>query len=253
MLDPMSERPTDPPVDPTHTDPGPERALLAAVDLGRIGYADALGLQRRLVDARRRDLVSDLLLLCEHDEVVTQGRRTQVPGRRTEDEVADVLRAGIPVVEVERGGAATYHGPGQLVGYPIVKLAPSERDLHGFLRALEEALIAALGEVAGLEAGRRPGFTGVWVGERKLASIGIACRGWVTYHGFALNLTADLTRFALFRPCDLEAQVMASVASLGAPAARAPIATVVHHALARALGRAPGQLDVEELAALTER
>lgn len=189
------------------------------------------------MEARRREGESgeDLLLLCEHDEVVTAGRR-HAGGA---SELALVAAAGIPVLEVERGGSATYHGPGQLVGYPIVALAPGERDLHAFLRALEGALIAALGEVVGLAAERNPGLTGVWARGRKLASIGIACRGWVTYHGFALNLTADLARFALFRPCDLEAQVMASLASLGLPTARESLAESIHHHLAAALGRRP--------------
>jgi lipoate-protein ligase B len=209
------------------------------VDLGRIGYAEAWGLQRRLVEARARDEVPDLLLLCEHDEVVTVGRRAQGPGRDVAAEAAGVTAAGLPVVEVERGGAATYHGPGQLVGYPIVRLEGSQRDLHGFLRHLEEALFAGIRATTDLAPGRREGFTGVWVGERKVASIGIACRRWVTYHGFALNLTTDLGRFALFRPCDLDAQVMASLDSLGASPAREAMIDAVHAHLAQRLGRAP--------------
>lgn len=168
---------------------------------------------------------------------MTAGRRHA--GASGGSELGLVTAAGIPVLEVERGGAATYHGPGQLVGYPIVALAPGERDLHAFLRALEGALIAALDEVVGLAAERNPGLTGVWARGRKLASIGIACRGWVTYHGFALNLTTDLARFALFRPCDLEAQVMASLESMGLPPAREPLAAAIHRHLAGALGRRP--------------
>ena len=213
----------------------PER-VLRRVDLGRIAYAEAWELQRRLVAWRRTAPGPDLLLLCEHDEVVTQGRRAQGKGRDP-GEVAAVRAAGIPVHEVERGGAATYHGPGQLVGYPIVSLEPGERDLHAFLRHLEDALIQPLSAL-GLDAGRREGLTGVWVGERKVASIGIACRGWVTYHGFALNLATDLTRFRLFRPCDLEASVMTSLADLGVPAPdRDAVAAAAHATLAEALGR----------------
>ena len=216
-----------------------EPQRLVAVDLGRIGYQEAWDLQRRLVEARREDAQrDDLLLFCEHPQVVTVGRRSQVPGRDS-GHTAGVRAAEIPVVEVERGGAATYHGPGQLVGYPIVRLSEGERDLHAFLRALETALIQTIAGATGLPADRREGVTGVWVGERKVASIGIACRAWVTYHGFALNLTTDLAPFSLFRPCDLDAQVMASLASLGANLAPARARADVHAHLARLLGREP--------------
>ncbi len=215
----------------------PELRALRAVDLGRIPYARAWDLQRRLVDWRRAagPEADDLLLLCEHEAVVTTGRRAQ--GAERAGELTAVAAAGIEVVEVERGGAATFHGPGQLVGYPIVALEPGERDLHAFLRHLEGALIEVIEQVAGLPAGRREGLTGVWSQGRKVASIGIACRGWVTYHGFALNLTTDLTPFALFRPCDLEANLMASLATLGATPARDEVATAAHQALARRLQR----------------
>lgn len=225
-------------------------ARLVHVDLGRIGYQAAWDLQRALVDLRRRDELPDLLLTCEHDEVVTTGRKAQGP-TRSADETAGVLAAGIEVVEVERGGAATYHGPGQLVGYPIVKLAPGkERDLHAFLRLLEESLIGPL-ESLGLNAGRKPDYTGVWVGERKVASIGIACRGWVTYHGFALNLAVDLERFRLFRPCDLEASVMADLEALGVQAERQAITAEIAARVASELGRSLAlELEPEERARL---
>jgi len=213
----------------------PEPPALVAVDLGRIPYAEALELQRELVAARREGRGEDWLLLCEHDEVVTHGRKSQV-NRDPAAELAGARAAGLPVVEVERGGAATYHGPGQLVGYPIVRLAEDERDLHRFLRHQEQALIDALAE-AGLDAGRNEGWTGVWSQGQKLASIGIACRGWVTYHGFALNLSTDLSRFGLFRPCDLEAAVMASLESLGVTAERDALIATVHARLAALLGR----------------
>lgn len=215
---------------------GPE---LAAVDLGRIAYDEALALQRRLAAARARGEGRDLLLLCEHDEVVTTGRKAQRPDRDQEAELAAAAAAGLDVVEVERGGSATYHGPGQLVGYAILRLAEGERDLHRVLRALEEAVIEGLWATARLPATTRDGLTGVWVGPKKLCSIGIACRSWVTFHGLAVNLETDLSRFRLFRPCDLDANVMASVASLGAPVDRAALAARVHASLARRLGRAP--------------
>ena len=118
----------------------------------------------------------------------------------------------IPVIEVERGGDVTYHGPGQLVGYPILKLDEAERDLHLYLRNLEEALIGVCADV-GLEGRRNPGWTGAWIGARKVASLGIAVRRWVTLHGFALNVSTDLSRFAMINPCGLEATVMTSLAA----------------------------------------
>lgn len=213
----------------------PVHPQLVHLELGRLDYQQAWDLQRALVDLRRRDEIPDLLLTCEHDEVVTTGRKAQGP-TRSADETAGVLAAGIPVVEIERGGAATYHGPGQLVGYPIVKLEPDQRDLHRFLRTLEACLIAPLAAL-GLQAGRAPDYTGVWVGERKVASIGIACRGWVTYHGFALNLAIDLERFRLFRPCDLEASVMADLETLGVVADRGQLTQAVATQLALELNR----------------
>ncbi len=211
---------------------------LARVDLGRVDYDEALALQRDLVERRRRGEGHDTLLLCEHDEVVTTGRKAQ---RGPQDALDEVVAAGLRVVEVERGGSATWHGPGQLVGYPILRLAEGERDLHRVLRAIEEAVAAAVTATTGLSAGPRAGLTGVWVPDgdraRKVASIGIACRGWVTYHGFALNLDADTARQRLFRPCDLDASVMASLRELGASPDREALSASIHAGLAARLGR----------------
>lgn len=225
---------------------------LLAVDLGRLDYQAALALQRALVERRRRGEGEDALLLCEHDEVITTGRRVQTAeagGRDDPGELAPARAAGLAVVEVERGGSATYHGPGQLVGYPIVALGEGERDLHRVLRALEGSVAESITATTALPAGPREGLTGVWSGDKKVCSIGIACRGWVTYHGFALNLDVDLSRFRLFRPCDLDAQVMASLASLGARPDRAALAARVHGALAARLGRvaAAGRLVADEV------
>lgn len=220
------------------------RGPLLAVDLGRLVYEEALELQRRLVERRRAGEGQDALLLVEHDEVVTTGRRAQtaeLTGARQQGELDLARAAGLRVIEVERGGSATYHGPGQLVGYPIVRLGEGERDLHRVLRAIEGAVAAAVTATTGLPAGSREGLTGVWSGEKKVCSIGIACRGWVTYHGFALNLAADLSRFHLFRPCDLDAQVMASLESLGARPDRAALSARVHAELAVRLGRVAGR------------
>ncbi len=185
-------------------------AALVVADLGRRDYREVLALQRDL--CRRRvagEATADVLLLVEHDPVVTLGRGTRAASLPIP--AADLERRGVPVVEVERGGDVTYHGPGQLVGYPILDLGGHRRDLHWYLRTLEDALVLALGRL-GLEAERRPGLTGVWTSGRKIASIGIHVKQWVTLHGFALNVTTDLAAFDLIVPCGIENVVMTSVA-----------------------------------------
>ncbi|MBI3725791.1 lipoyl(octanoyl) transferase LipB [bacterium] len=216
---------------------------LCREDLGKRDYASVLDLQRSLADARARGEGEDVLLAVEHEEVVTVGRTAQRPSRDSGSELARARAAGVPVFEIERGGAATWHGPGQLVGYPIVRLEPGERDVHGFLRTIEGALADALRETAGLEAEprREDTPTGLWVAGKKVASIGIAVRRWVTLHGFALNLENDLSRFSLIRPCDMSPEVMTSLAALGAPRPRADVLASVHRALARRLGRTPAR------------
>ncbi|HEY0708507.1 MAG TPA: lipoyl(octanoyl) transferase LipB [Polyangia bacterium] len=188
------------------TPPVPARVL----DLGRREFSEALTLQRELVGARQRNEIPDTLLLVEHPDVITLGR-----GTHKENLVAP---GGIPIFEIERGGDVTYHGPGQLVGYPILQLTGDERDLHKYLRDLEEAMILALADL-GLPAGRRTSWTGVWTArepQAKLASIGVAVKKWVTLHGFALNVSTDLAKFAAINPCGLDAAVMTSVsAALG--------------------------------------
>jgi lipoate-protein ligase B len=180
------------------------------LDLGRREYGEALTLQRELVAARQRGEIPDTLLLVEHPDVITLGRGTHKENLLTP--------GGIPIFEIERGGDVTYHGPGQLVGYPIFQLNGDERDLHKYLRDLEQAMIDALADL-GLASGRRSGWTGVWTAkdpQAKLASIGVAVKKWVTLHGFALNVATDLTKFTAINPCGLEANVMTSVsAALG--------------------------------------
>ena len=165
-------------------------------------FGAAWALQKQLVAQRQADEIPDTLVLVEHPEVITLGRKQSAR--------ENVLTDEIPLFEIERGGDVTYHGPGQLVGYPIVKLDETERDLHQYLRHLEEALIRACADV-GLEGARKPGLTGVWLGDRKVASIGIAVRRWVTLHGFALNVSTALERFGAINPCGLEAGVMTSL------------------------------------------
>jgi lipoyl(octanoyl) transferase len=176
------------------------------VDLGLCDYRKTLRLQQELVAARQEGVRPDTLVLVEHPDVITLGRSAK-PG--------NLLSPGeIPVVAVERGGDVTYHGPGQLVAYPIVLLAEGERDLHRFLRNLEQAIIRTVADF-GLRSARRPGKTGVWTSDgadgRKLASIGVAVRKWVTLHGLALNVSTDLARFAAINPCGFDAAVMTSM------------------------------------------
>lgn len=177
---------------------------------GLTPYADAHALQRQLVDARAAGMIPDTVLFVEHEETITLGRA------RGAD--ASVLAAGdVPVVPVERGGDATWHGPGQLVAYPIVQLDGPRRDLHRHLHALEDAITAWLREDYALDAGRDPRNTGVWLpcadgATRKVASIGIACRKWVTWHGLAVNLDNDLGRQRALRPCGFDADIMTRLA-----------------------------------------
>jgi len=191
----------------------PSRAPIPLYDLGRVPYRAALSFQHRAVETRARGESPDVLYAMEHDPVLTLGRSTE-PGT-LKASAADLARRGIEVIPVERGGDVTYHGPGQIVGYPIVDLAglPGGRDLHRYLRDLEEALIRTLASY-GLPAVRRPPYTGVWVGDRKVAAIGVAVRRWVAFHGFALNVDPDLAHFDLIHPCGIRHLGVASMASL---------------------------------------
>ena len=170
--------------------------------LGRTDYAEAYALQKELVEARAEGRIGDVVLLTEHEPVVTLGRGTPREAAAGVD---------LPVVEVERGGEATYHGPGQLVVYPILRLDAGRRDLHRYLRDLEEVVLGVLGEFE-LVGERREGYTGVWLDGRKICSVGVAVRRWVTYHGLALNLHTDLEAFRSFRPCGLDPEVMTRLA-----------------------------------------
>jgi lipoate-protein ligase B len=184
---------------------------LRVEDLGLRRYDDALAIQREL--RRRRiagDLTEDVLLLVEHPPVVTLGRGTRASSLPIPPDQLE--RRGIEVAEVERGGDVTFHGPGQLVGYPILDLREHRQDLHWYLRSLEDVLIGALGGLA-IEAERNPGRTGVWTAGRKIASIGIHVKQWVTLHGFALNVTTSLDWFDLIVPCGIPQVVMTSVAA----------------------------------------
>jgi lipoate-protein ligase B len=178
---------------------------LYCTDLGLIEYSHALPLQEELVRQRCQEEGKDTLLLLEHPPVFTLGRGG--------DERHVLNPRQVPVYRVGRGGDVTFHGPGQLVGYPIIELTRHGRDVHAYLRALEEVLIATL-SVWNLPAQRREGLTGVWVGEEKIASIGIGVRRWITYHGFALNVDPDLSYFSAIVPCGLSGVRMTSMSKL---------------------------------------
>ncbi|MEK7467717.1 MAG: lipoyl(octanoyl) transferase LipB [Planctomycetota bacterium] len=181
--------------------------------LGRVPYDEARTLQRERVDAVAAGTASPILWLIEHPDVVTVGRGGDFDEARA---------SGLPVSETERGGGLTWHGPGQVVGYPIVPV--TDHDVHRHLRDIEEALIRFLATL-GLQGGRKEKLTGVWVGERKIASIGVAVRRWVAYHGFAFNVAPDLAAFHRFRPCGLDPDVMTSLAELGVSATPEDVAT----------------------------
>ncbi|HEV2137632.1 MAG TPA: lipoyl(octanoyl) transferase LipB [Nitrososphaerales archaeon] len=169
------------------------------LDLGRMEYGEALGLQKELAARRAKSEIPDSLILVEHDRVITLGRKTTP---------ANFKPQNIPVFQVERGGDATYHGPGQLVGYPIILLA--DHDVRRHVRNIEEALLRAV-HTFGIHAERVEGHPGVWVGGKKLASIGVAVTDWVTYHGFALNVNTEMEYFELIKPCGLDPATMTSM------------------------------------------
>jgi lipoyl(octanoyl) transferase len=193
----------------THEAKPQDDSSLSVRRLGLVDYAAALEMQNTMVAARIRDEIGDTLLLLEHPHVYTLGRGGDASYIIKE-------RADVPIYRVSRGGQVTYHGPGQLIGYPILKLSGARRDISRYLRTLEETLIGALREF-GIEASRRDGMTGVWAGPRKIGSIGVGIRRWVTLHGFAFNVTTDLSYFDAIVPCGIEDCRMTSIADLGYP------------------------------------
>jgi lipoyl(octanoyl) transferase len=185
------------------------------VQLGLVPYARALELQRRVARARISGAIEhDVLLLLEHPPVITLGRSSKAQHLVASPEMLE--SRGVEIFEAERGGDITFHGPGQLVGYPIVNLRGHRQDLHWYLRQVEAVLIHAL-ETFGIHAERSEGRTGVWTDGRKIASIGVHARDWVTWHGFALNVSTDLSYFDLIVPCGLSGVTMTSVARELAP------------------------------------
>ena len=203
--------------------------------LGRVPYGRACLLQERLVEARRRGEAGDALLLLEHPPVVTLGR-----GAHLENLLLDrgaLAARGIELHDAGRGGDVTFHGPGQLVGYPVLALEGARRDAHGYLRDLEEGLIRTAAAF-GVEAARVSGLTGVWVGREKLAAIGVRIgTGWITSHGFALNVGEDLSGFATIVPCGIRDRGVTSLSRvLGSPLALDDVVPIAAAQIARALG-----------------
>jgi lipoyl(octanoyl) transferase len=191
---------------------------LAVVDLGRVRYGEALALQQRLIDERKRGQGTDTLLFVEHPHVVTMGRNGKPQHLLASETILE--RSGIEFYETDRGGDVTYHGPGQIVGYPILDLREWRRDVHAYFQGVEQCLIDALAHF-GINADRiaEPGCEGVWVKGAKIAAIGIHISRWITSHGFALNVSTDLSYFKYIVPCGLTKPVC-SLRSLGSEASR---------------------------------
>lgn len=187
------------------------RRELTVRRLGRIRYAEGLDLQARLVAERQAGRIGDTLLLLEHDPVFTLGRNARRENVLFPEE--DLRRRGFDVFETGRGGDVTYHGPGQVVGYPILDLSPDRRDVHRYVRDLEDVMIRVCADY-GVAAGRIPGLTGTWVGEEKIGAIGVRIARWVTSHGFAFNVATDLTPFGLIVPCGIRECDMTSLERL---------------------------------------
>ncbi|HIC84094.1 MAG TPA: lipoyl(octanoyl) transferase LipB [Nitrososphaerales archaeon] len=174
---------------------------LNIIDLGLTEYQRALDIQKTLVKKRLDDSVTDTLLLLEHPHVITLGRQTK-PG--------DVLDNSMPIVEIDRGGSATYHGPGQLIGYVIIDLRRKGISVPTLITKIHESLIRTLSELD-IKAERKRKKPGVWIEQKKIASIGLSVRNWITYHGFSLNIDTDLDKFKIIRPCGFDSQIMTSI------------------------------------------
>ena len=208
--------------------------------LGRVSYDEAADLQRRLVEERRAGIIGDTLVLLEHPPVITLGVKTR--GQRTHvvASEAELAREGVTIHDSGRGGDVTYHGPGQLVGYPILDLRPDRCDVHAYVRDLEQVIMLAAARV-GVTTGRLCGLTGVWAGpdgaEAKVAAIGVRISRWITSHGFALNVAADLRHFQLIVPCGLADRRVTSLEALaGRPLSMVDVDAAVVDAFASVFG-----------------
>ena len=186
-------------------------SILRPVDLGLIDYRECVSLQQKLTAQRHSGEIGDTLLLLEHPPVITLGT---AGGRESLLAAPELLKhVGVDVCETDRGGNITYHGPGQLVGYPIIDLRIHGRDVHAYLRRLEQVVVGCLADF-GLTGETMPGYTGVWVDGRKICSIGVAVRRWITYHGFALNVNPSFEHWGFIHPCGLVGREVTSIERL---------------------------------------
>lgn len=223
------------------------KRVLWVVEAGVVGYDAAVALQERVRLARHAGVVPDVLLLLEHPAVITLGRAAHAEHLLADPTALEAR--GVQVRETARGGDVTYHGPGQLVGYPIFDLTTHGRDVHRFVRGVEEAVIVTLARY-GIAAARVPGLTGVWVGDEKVAAIGIGVRQWVSWHGFALNVTTDMDAFKLIVPCGIPDRGVTSLRRLlGRDVPEAEVAAAVTEAFAAVFELIPISRSREELEA----
>ena len=213
--------------------------------LGVVPYAEGLTIQQELVAARKADRIPDQLLLLEHPPVITLGAKVKDDRSHVLASKQALDDAGVEVFEAGRGGDVTYHGPGQLVGYPIIDLRPDRCDVHRYVRDLEQVMIATAA-VFGVTAGRVDGLTGAWVGQDKLAAIGVRISRWITSHGFAFNVATDLSHFSLIVPCGIQGR---GVTSLGRLLGRAPAVKAVEDAVVAAFASVFDRDPVEAAAA----
>ncbi len=213
--------------------------IVEVSSLGVVPYGEALALQQDLVERRRRDEIPDQLLLLQHPPVITTGVRTADARAHIVAGEDELRRRGVEVHEAGRGGDVTFHGPGQLVGYPILALPTERRDLHRYVRDLEEALVRTLGHW-GIAGERIAGLTGVWVGQEKVAAIGVRVSRWITSHGFALNVATDLSHFGLIVPCGITDKGVTSMQRLlGRPVGVPEVEPVFVAAFAGVFGLEP--------------
>ena len=207
--------------------------------LGLVPYEQALALQKQLVEDRKAQRIPDQLILLQHPPVITLGVKSRDDRTHVLASPDELSRQGVELFETGRGGDVTFHGPGQLVGYPIVDLNPDRRDVHRYVRDLEEVLIQVAASF-GISAGRQAGLTGVWVGNEKLAAIGVRIARWVTSHGFALNVATDLRHFDLIVPCGIRDKGVTSLERLlGRPVPMAEVEAATITAFAAVFHAAP--------------
>ena len=210
--------------------PGAETRVIDVRRLGVVSYADGLELQKQLVEQRRRGEIPDQLLLLEHPPVITLGVKSRNDRSHVIATEETLEAEGVEVFETGRGGDVTYHGPGQLVGYPILDLKPDRCDVHKYVRDLEEVMIRTAASF-GVTAGRIPGLTGAWVGQEKLAAIGVRIARWVTSHGFAFNVNTSLQHFDFIVPCGITDRGVTSLERLlGRPVPMAEVETAIENA-----------------------